>query len=60
MLKEYFWRGGTWQFDERDAPADAVLKSDADAVEAEADAVEGEPVVKGRKPANKARTPANK
>lgn len=23
-LKEYRWRGNTWQFDEADAPADAV------------------------------------
>lgn len=22
-LKEYEWRGGTWQFEEREAPADA-------------------------------------
>ena len=24
MLREYQWRGHTWQFDDADAPADAV------------------------------------
>lgn len=24
MLKEYTWRGGTWQFEESEAPKDAV------------------------------------
>lgn len=25
MLKEYIWRGTTWQFEETEAPKDAVL-----------------------------------
>lgn len=25
MLREYEWRGSTWQFDEEKAPRDAVL-----------------------------------
>lgn len=47
-LKEYVWRGHTFQFEESEAPADAVL------LKAE------KPANKAAKPANKARTPRTK
>lgn len=50
-LKEYSWRGNTWQFEESEAPADAVP------VRAEKAA---KPANKSRRPANKARTPRTK
>ena len=50
-LKEYSWRGNTWQFEESEAPADAVpLKAKESAKTAN----------KSRRPANKARTPRTK
>lgn len=52
-LKEYYWRGNTWQFDEADAPADAVLKTPEKAAKAPADK-------RKSTPANKARTPKAK
>lgn len=56
MLRIYNWRGSQWQFDEAEAPADAVLV-DAPVDEAEAPVVETAAVI----PANKARRPrANK
>jgi len=49
MLKEYVWRGYTWQFEESEAPHDAVLLEKAN-----------RPANKAMKPANKARTPRKK
>ena len=45
-LKEYAWRGHTFQFEESEAPVDAVLVCKAQ-----------QPANKAAKPANKARTP---
>lgn len=50
-LKEYVWRGGTWQFEEGRQPADAVE------VVAKAAAV---PAKAAPRPRNKARTPRTK
>ena len=48
MLKEYRWNGGTWQFDEKDAPNGAV------------EVKRGEPSAKAQQPANKAKAAANR
>ena len=52
-LKEYYWRGHTWQFDEADAPSDAVLKAPEKAAKPTSNK-------KASMPANKARTPRTK
>lgn len=50
MLKEYSWRGGTWQFEEGEQPADAVEVT-----------AKAAPVKKAApKPRNKARSAASK
>lgn len=33
MLREYVWRGSTWQFDEEDAPASAVIRNKSEIAE---------------------------
>ena len=48
MLKEYVWRGSTWQFDEKDAPKGAVPVDDP------------KPAAKARAPRNKSRKAASK
>lgn len=51
MLKEYAWRGNTWQFDDATVPSDAV----------EIDPITRKPVArKEARPANKAAKPADK
>lgn len=54
-LKEYRWRGNTWQFDESDAPADAVP---VEAPKAKAARPSGNK--RAATPANKAATPRAK
>lgn len=49
-LKEFHWRGHTWQFEESEAPADAIP------VQAKAKPAAN----KARKPVNKARAPRSK
>lgn len=50
MLKQYVWRGSTWQFEEGHQPADAVEASEA---------ATGKPTEKEAKaPTNKARSMA--
>ena len=50
-LKEYKWRGSTWQFEEDDAPSDAVPVTAAKRRKAPN---------KAAKPADKAAKPADK
>ena len=56
MLREYLWRGSTWQFEEADAPADAVPVGDG------AGARAGEPKAEkaAATKANKARRARNR
>jgi len=51
-LKEYLWRGNTWQFEESDAPSDAVP------VEAEAKRARAASSKKAATPKDKAKPPA--
>lgn len=70
MLKEYAWRGATWQFDESDAPDGAVeLTAGPEEQEPEPEPEtepepepepEPEAEAKAKKPANKSRAPRNK
>ena len=50
-LREYKWRGSTWQFEDGDAPSDAVLVTEAKRRKASN---------KAAKPADKAAKPADK
>lgn len=62
MLKEYAWRGATWQFDESDAPDGAVELTAAPEEQEPEPEPEPEPEVeaKAKKPVNKSRAPQNK
>ena len=55
-LKEYRWRGNTWQFDEAEAPAEAV-PVEAKAARELLDKAR-QPLDKARKPSDKARKPS--
>jgi len=59
MLREYSWRGNTWQFEESEAPADAVPIDRRKATPASKPSRKVSTPKKTRKPADKAAKPAD-